>query len=234
MATGRLARVRGRGLRIRLGVNIGPNKDTPVERVADEIAALGQRLGPLADFIVINVSSPNTPGLREWQAPDQLRALVTRAFAGRVAGAAGQPPLLIKIAPDLDSEQLRLICDTALELHLNGIVATNTTIARQALGVHSDYPGGLSGQPLKPLARGIISQLYRYTGGALPIIGAGGVANADDAYGHLRAGASLVELYTGLIYEGPGLPGAINDGLIALMRRDGYTSISEIVGTSAE
>jgi dihydroorotate dehydrogenase len=234
VAAARLARLRGRGLRMRLGINIGPNKDTPPERVADDVAALAQRLGPMADFIVVNVSSPNTPGLREWQAPDHLRVLLTRAFPGRIRGAGGRPPLLIKIAPDLDSAQLRLICDTALELQSDGIVATNTTIAREALGVRSDHPGGLSGQPLQALARGIISQVYRYTRGALPIIGVGGVATAEDAYGHLRAGASLVELYTGLIYEGPGLPGAIKDGLIALMHRDGYISISEVVGTSAE
>jgi dihydroorotate dehydrogenase len=233
VAARRLERLRRRQLRIRLGVNLGPNKDTPPERVADDIAALAQRLGPMADFIVINVSSPNTPGLREWQAPDHLRTLITRAFAGRVAEAENRPPLLLKIAPDLDPQQLRLICDAAMELRLDGIVATNTTIARDAVGVRSDYPGGLSGPPLRSRAREIISQVYRHTGGALPIVGVGGVASAEDAYAHICAGASLVELYTGLIYEGPGLPGAIKDGLVALMRRGQHRCVTEVVGSSA-
>ncbi len=233
VAARRVERLRQRRPRMRIGVNLGPNKDTPPERVADDIAALAQRLGPVADFIVINISSPNTPGLREWQAPQHLRTLITRAFAGRLEAGANRPPLLIKLAPDIDSDQLRLICETAMELRLNGIVATNTTTAREAVGVRADYPGGLSGQPLKSRAREIISQIYRHAGGALPIIGVGGVASAEDAYGHICAGANLVELYTGLIYEGPGLPTTIVDGLTALMERDGYGRIKDAVGSSA-
>jgi dihydroorotate dehydrogenase len=232
----RLERLRGRGLRLRLGVNIGPNKETPPERVADEIAAAAARLGSMADFIVVNVSSPNTPGLREWQAPGHLRALIARAFPERIGSAEGaqanRPPVLVKVAPDLDSDQLRAICATILDLRLDGIVATNTTIAREAVGVRSDFPGGLSGQPLKARARELIGEIYRYTEARIPIIGVGGVASAQDAYGHICAGASLVELYTGLIYEGPGLPAAIKDGLSALMRRDGYRSIAEAIGKS--
>ena len=230
----RLERLRGRRLRLRLGVNVGPNKDTPPERVADDIAAAADRLGSMADFIVLNVSSPNTPGLREWQAPEHLRALIARAFPARTGAPAdapaGRPPLLVKIAPDLDSEQLRAICATIVELRLDGIVATNTTIAREAVGVRSDHPGGLSGQPLKGRARELISGIYRHTEATIPIIGVGGVASAQDAYGHICAGASLVELYSGLIYEGPGLPAAIKGGLLALMRRDGYSSITQAVG----
>jgi dihydroorotate dehydrogenase len=234
-AAARLAEIGRGGRRMRLGVNIGPNKDTPPESVADDIAALADRLGPMADFVVVNVSSPNTPGLREWQAPEHLRTLITRAFPNHRAtpAAHGGPPLLIKIAPDLDSEQLRAICDTALDLRLDGIVATNTTIAREAAGIRSDHPGGMSGQPLKRRARKVISEVYRHTEGRLPIIGVGGVASAADAYGHLCAGASLVELYTGLIYEGPGLPAAIKAGLLALMRRDGHNSITQVIGKSA-
>ncbi len=233
-AAARLADVRRRGLMLRLGVNIGPNKETPPDRVADDIAALAGRLGPMADFVVVNVSSPNTPGLRQWQAPDHLRALITRAFPERRAAPAQSagPPVLVKIAPDLDSEQLRAICHVALDLRLDGIVATNTTIAREAAGVRSDHPGGLSGQPLKARAREVIGEVYRSTEARLPIIGVGGVASADDAYGHLCAGASLVELYTGLIYEGPGLPAAIKAGLLALMRRDGHNSIAQVIGKS--
>jgi dihydroorotate dehydrogenase len=228
-AARRLARLHAGGLRMRLGVNIGPNKETPAERVADDLAALAGRLAPIADFIVINVSSPNTPGLREWQAPGHLRTLIERAFPGAAASASG-PPVLIKLAPDLDSEQLRAICATIMDLQLDGIVATNTTIAREALGIRGDHPGGLSGAPLKARAREVIGEIYRCTEGRIPIAGVGGVASADDAYGHICAGASLVELYTGLIYEGPGLPRSIKDGLVALMRRDGHASIAEVVG----
>jgi dihydroorotate dehydrogenase len=231
-AAQRLTRLRTSGIKLRLGVNIGPNKETPPERVADDIASLAGLLGPMADFIVINVSSPNTPGLREWQAPDHLRVLITRAFPERAA-PSNRPPLLIKIAPDLDTAQLHEICRTAVETRLDGIVATNTTIAREEVGVRSDYPGGLSGQPLRPRSRTIIRDIYRYTEGKLPIIGVGGVVSADDAYGHLCAGASLVELYTGLIYEGPGLPSAIKRGLLDLMRHDGHRSIAQVIGKSA-
>jgi dihydroorotate dehydrogenase len=171
--------------------------------------------------------------LREWQAPDHLRELIASAFPGRIGSAAGRPPVLVKIAPDLDSEQLRAICATILELRLDGIVATNTTIARDDVGVRSDHPGGLSGQPLKARARELIGEIYRYTEASIPIIGVGGVASAQDAYAHIRAGASLVELYTGLIYEGPGLPRAIKNGLLALLQRDGHGSIAQAIGKSA-
>jgi dihydroorotate dehydrogenase len=232
-AAERLTRLRQRGIRLRLGVNIGPNKETPPERVADDIAATAGMVGPMADFIVVNVSSPNTPGLREWQAPDHLRILITRAFPQRAAATANRPPLLVKIAPDLDAVQLAEICRTVMELRLDGIVATNTTIAREEVGVRSDHPGGLSGQPLTTRSRTVIRDVYRHTQGQLPIIGVGGVAGAEDAYGHLCAGASLVELYTGLIYEGPGLPSAIKHGLLDLMRRDGHSSITQVIGKSA-
>jgi dihydroorotate dehydrogenase len=234
-AARRLTRIHG--MKLRLGVNIGPNKETPPERVADDIAALAARLGPMADFIVVNVSSPNTPGLREWQAPGHLRMLVERAFPGRIGQAAGAtakgPPVLVKIAPDLDAAQLAEVCATVMDLRLDGIVATNTTTAREAVGVRCDYPGGLSGPPLRAPAREVITEVYRHTEGKLPIIGVGGVASAEDAYGHLCAGASLVELYTGLIYEGPRLPAAIKNGLVTLMRRDGHNSITQVIGKSA-
>jgi dihydroorotate dehydrogenase len=234
-AAPRMARLRSHGLKLRLGVNLGPNKETPPERVADDIAALAHRLGPLADFIVINISSPNTPGLRDWQAPDLLRHLVGQAFPGRspVDASTPWPPVLIKIAPDLDTVQLGEICRAVMDLRLDGIVATNTTIAREAVGVSSGYPGGLSGQPLKSRARAVISEVYRHTEARIPIIGVGGVASAEDAYRHLCAGASLVELYTGLIYEGPRLPAAIKEGLAELMRRDGHSSIAQVVGKTA-
>ncbi len=227
----RIARARRNPLRIRLAINIGPNKNTPVEAVAADYAALAARLAPLADFIVLNVSSPNTPGLRNWQAPERMRELI--AAMDQAAGAH-RTPTLIKLAPDLDEATLYSICDTAMELRLDGIVVCNTTIRREEIGVSASHPGGLSGPPLAPIARRLIASMYRHTGGRIPIVGVGGVASADDAWGHLTAGASLVELYTGLIYQGPGLPRSIKQGLCALLKREGFRSISEAVGTRAE
>lgn len=227
----RVARVRRNPLRIRLAINIGPNKDTPLERVAADYAALAARFAPLADFLVVNVSSPNTPGLRNWQSPQRMRELFAAMDS---ATGAHRPPTLLKVAPDLDPATLHSICDAAMELRLDGIVACNTTLRREEVRVSASYPGGLSGPPLAPIARGLIASVYRHTGGGLPIVGVGGVASADDAWGHITAGASLVELYTGLVYEGPGLPASIKAGLRALLKRDGFRSISEAVGTRAE
>ncbi len=234
----RLRRLRSRGVRLRLGLNFGPNRDTPPERVVDDYRALMKRLAPMADFVVINLSSPNTPGLRGWQAPDQMRRLFGALLAPSPgvdarADASSQPPILLKIAPDLDASQIASICEVAAELHLDGIVATNTTLARDAVDVRSTLEGGLSGQPLREPARAVIREIYQRTRGALPIIGVGGVASAADAWEHIRAGASLIELYTGLVYAGPGLAGAIKAGLVELLRRERLDSIAQAVGTAA-
>jgi dihydroorotate dehydrogenase len=222
-----------RGLRMRLALNLGPNKATPPDRVAEDYADLARRLAPLADFIVINVSSPNTPGLRAFQAPDRLKTIVYALRAALVLSAR-HPPVLVKIAPDFDDESLADLCATLIDLEIDGVVATNTTIRRDELGVHSEHPGGLSGVPLKALSRRIISRVYRTVGGRLPIIGVGGVVSAVDAYDHIRAGAQLVELYTGLVYQGPGLIRAIKRGLMDLLARDGFRSIREAVGTALD
>ncbi len=226
----RLERLRHRRLPIRLAINLGPNKDTAPEAVAEDYAALMNRLGGHADFVVINVSSPNTPGLRNWQSPERMREIYAAIKGGQTSTRA---PILIKLAPDLQRVELLKICDTAIELGFDGIVATNTTLRRKDLGVASDYEGGLSGRPLLELARGIIVDIYRHTAGRIPIVGVGGIASAEDAYGHIRAGASMVELYTGLIYEGPGLVASIKVGLTGLLRRDGFGSISEAIGAAA-
>lgn len=224
----RIERARRAGMRMRIGVNIGPNKETPPEKVAEDYAALIRRAGALADFVVVNLSSPNTPGLREFQAPERMRAVVA---AIRAAGSgAAASPLVIKIAPDLESEMLREICAAALELDLDGIVATNTTLERERAGVVSTLPGGLSGDPLKLRAREVVARVREYTNGRVPIIGVGGVAAAEDAYAHIRAGASLVELYTGLVYHGPGAVDAIKQELVRLLIRDGFRSIGDAVG----
>jgi dihydroorotate dehydrogenase len=214
---------------MRLALNFGPNKDTPPERVAADYAALMARCGHYADFVVVNLSSPNTPGLRDWQAPERIRAIIEALRSVPMEGNR-QPPLLIKIAPDLEPGVIDEIAHTALALQLDGIVATNTTIRRTEVGVTSSHQGGLSGKPLTALARAVITRAYRATDGKLPIIGVGGIASAEDAWRHIRAGASLVEFYTGLIYQGPGLAAAIKGGLSDLLARHGCGSISAAVG----
>jgi dihydroorotate dehydrogenase len=225
----RIEKFRAKQPKIRLGINIGPNKDTPADKVVDDYAALAGRFGALADFVVINLSSPNTPGLRAFQSPQRLREI----FAALDAAHAPDTNYLIKLSPDIAAEELGPICETIAELEFDGIVATNTTLARTELGVATDYEGGLSGTPLRGRSRETIRAIRRCVGTRIPIIGVGGIASADDAYGHIRAGASLVELYTGLIYEGPGLVSSINAGLDGLLRRDGFRSISEAVGVDA-
>lgn len=229
-AARRLERVRRKGAAIRLGLNFGPNKDTPSERVAEDYAALVRRLGAMADFIVVNVSSPNTPGLRDWQSPERLSPLL-RPILDAAARLSPRRPVLIKLAPDLDALVLAAICETAAALGVGGIVACNTTLAREAVGVRSELAGGLSGAPLRERSRAMIAEIRRRTGGAVPIIGVGGISNAEDAWGHIRAGATLVELYTGLIYEGPGLVERIKAGLLGFLRRDGIRSIAEAAGS---
>ncbi|MGH7781720.1 MAG: quinone-dependent dihydroorotate dehydrogenase [Candidatus Binataceae bacterium] len=228
----RIERMRERGIALKLGINLGPNKETAVERVAEDYAALVTRMGALADFIVVNVSSPNTPGLRTWQSPERMREIFT-AIADGSKNTTRRPPILLKVAPDLELDDLHRICDTALELAIDGIVATNTTLAREAVGITSTQTGGLSGAPIRGRAREFIREIYRHSGERLKIVGVGGVSSADDAWEHIRAGASLVELYTSLIYQGPGVAAEIKTGLMALLRREGFRSISEAVGTGA-
>jgi dihydroorotate dehydrogenase len=240
----RLARLHNVRLAMRVALNFGPNKDTPPERVAEDYGALTRRLAQFADMIVVNLSSPNTPGLREWQAPERMRAIVdaVRASMPRSMPAglpamtlanSPRPPILVKIAPDLDSSQINEVCRAAVDLAIDGIVATNTTLMREEVGVSATFAGGLSGPPLLARSREVIAQVYRETSGRMPIIGVGGIASADDAYGHLCAGASLVEFYTGMIYRGPGLAREIKRGLVRLLARDGFRSISEAVGSAA-
>jgi dihydroorotate dehydrogenase len=228
----RIEALRRRGLTIKLGLNFGPNKETAVEGAAVDCAALMARMGRLGDFVVINVSSPNTPGLRNWQSPERIRAIV-EAIADAGALGARRPPLLLKVAPDLDAADLDRICGAALDLGVAGIVATNTTLAREQVGVSSRETGGLSGRPLLERSREVIRAIRIRTRGRIPIIGVGGIASADDAWEHICAGASLVEIYTGLVYEGPGLAESIKAGIVRLMRRDGFRSITEAVGTAA-
>ncbi len=228
----RLRQARAQTMGMRIAINLGPNRETPSERLAEDYAELVRQMAEFCDFIVVNLSSPNTPGLREFQAPERMRTVVER-IKHACAEIGVIRPLLIKVAPDLEAVKLGEICAAATELGLAGIVATNTSLDHAALGVVSHLKGGLSGTPLKLRSREVIASIHRFTRGRIPIVGVGGIASAEDAYGHIRAGASLIELYTGLIYHGPGLVWQIRSGLLDLLTRDGFRSFSQAVGCAA-
>ncbi len=213
----RLARRRNR--RLIIGGNIGKNKDTPNERAAADYVAGFEALAEVVDYFVVNVSSPNTPGLRALQEKKPLIELLQQVQARNLARAAPRP-LLLKIAPDLTDAQLDDILEIARETQLSGLVATNTTTGRGGLRTDAGHvaalgAGGLSGRPLRARATEVIRYLHQKSGGALPIIGTGGIHSAADALEKLAAGAVLVQLYTGFIYEGPGLVRSINERLAA-------------------
>lgn len=213
-----------------VGANLGANKDS-ADRPGD-YAISYERLAPLVDFAVVNVSSPNTPGLRNLQGREELTALLARIqpLHDRL-----KTPLLVKIAPDLAEEDIRDVAHLAINFRLDGIVATNTTIARPATLESANYKetGGLSGQPLFEHSTAVLKQLYGFVGGKVPLIGVGGVSSGAQAYAKIRAGASAVQLYSALVYEGPGLVGRIKTELAALLRRDGFKSVAEAVGRDA-
>jgi dihydroorotate dehydrogenase len=224
----RLAARRGQlGL---VGVNLGRNRDS--EDAAADYAAGIARTAALADFIVINVSSPNTPGLRNLQRRAPLDALLRQLMAARETAGA-RPPLLLKIAPDLTQAEREDIAAVALERGIDGLVVANTTVARPPglKSRHAGEAGGLSGRPLFAPSTALLGEMHRLTCGRLPLVGVGGVASAADAYAKIRAGASLVQLYTALVFAGPGLVGDIKTGLAALLRRDGFAAVAEAVGT---
>jgi dihydroorotate dehydrogenase len=235
----RLSRVRIEPV---LGINLGKSKVTPLERATDDYLQSLERLQRFARYVVVNVSSPNTPGLRELQDAGPLRHLL-RALRrrseelAREAGAAA-PPLLLKIAPDLTDPQVDQAADIAREEGAAGIVATNTTVSRDGLRTPAARlealgAGGISGAPLRERAQQVTARIYRRTGGDLPIIGVGGIISAEDAWARIRAGASLVQLYTGFVYGGPDVVRRINRGLVQQLRRAGVRSIEEIVGSDA-
>lgn len=213
----RLARRRNRQLLI--GGNIGKNKDTPNEHAAADYVACFEALAPEVDYFVVNVSSPNTPNLRQLQEKKPLIDLLQQVQARNLARSVPRP-LLLKIAPDLTDAQLDDILEIARETHLSGLVATNTTIGRDHLRTDAAQvaalgAGGLSGRPLRARATEVIRYLHRRSDGALPIIGSGGIHSAADAQEKLAAGAALVQLYTGFIYEGPALVRNINQHLLS-------------------
>ncbi|HLB79206.1 MAG TPA: dihydroorotate dehydrogenase (quinone), partial [Dongiaceae bacterium] len=214
-----------------VGVNLGINRDSA--DAAADYAAGAAALAPLADYLAINVSSPNTPGLRALQGRDPLTRLIGAVQAARAATAPrNPPPLLLKIAPDLTEADRRDIAEVALATGIDGLIVANTTLARPLAlrGRHAGEAGGLSGRPLFRPSTELLAEMYRLTGGRLPLVGLGGIAGGADAYAKIRAGASLVQLYTALIYQGPGLVGRIKRELAAALRADGCASLAEAVG----
>jgi len=213
-----------------VGANLGKNKES-TDAVADYVA-VAEVLAPLADYVVANVSSPNTPGLRALQGKEPLKELLSsvRDVMRRVS-PAGQP-LLLKIAPDLTDEDKADIADVALELGIDGMIATNTTINRPDTlkSKRRNETGGLSGRPLFSPSTEVLRDMYRLTDGKIPLVGVGGVASGWDAYAKIRAGASLVQLYSALVYHGPALINQINRELVGLLFKDGFASVTEAVG----
>ncbi len=213
-----------------IGVNIGKTKVTPAERAVDDYAESARLCGPLADFIVVNVSSPNTPGLRDLQAVASLRPILAAVRAETTK------PVLVKIAPDLSDDDVDEIADLAVELGLAGIVATNTTISRQGLltpGVDELGAGGVSGPPVAARSLEVLRRLHKRVGGQLVLISVGGIETADDAWERIVAGASLVQGYTGFIYGGGLWAKHIHDGVAARLKAGGFASLADAVGSGA-
>jgi dihydroorotate dehydrogenase len=227
-----------------LGISIGKSKIAPLEEATADYVASFDLVYKLADYVAINVSSPNTPQLRELQQSDQLTSLLealqtrNRELQQR-HGRQAPVPLLVKISPDLQRRELEMIVDVIQRLQIDGIIATNTTISRDNLRteestVRACGDGGLSGKPLSTRATQMIADLYQLTGGRIPLVGVGGIFTAQDAWEKICAGASLVQLYTGFIYKGPGIVRQINEGLVELLRREGFASLEEAVGSQAK
>jgi len=210
-----------------VGINIGANKDSE-DRIAD-YARMAVAMAPFASYLAVNISSPNTPGLRALQDEAALTDLLDAVLASR--GDNG-PPVFLKVAPDLEPADIDAIARIAIEKKLDALIVSNTTISRPPLKSRfAGETGGLSGAPLRDIAQQRLRDFYNATGAAMPLIGVGGIASADDAWARIRAGASLVQLYSAMVYDGPGIAKRINRGLVKLMARDGFTSIAEAVGT---
>jgi len=210
-----------------VGINIGANKDSP-DRIAD-YATMARLMAPLASYLAVNISSPNTPGLRALQDEGALTALLDAVMEAR--GTSG-PPVFLKVAPDLESADVEAIARIAIDKKLGALIVSNTTIARPPLGSrHAGEAGGLSGAPLRELALERLRQFRKATGGEMPLVGVGGIATAEHAWERIRAGASLVQLYSAMTYAGPGIARSVVRGLERLMQRDGFGSIAEAVGS---
>ncbi|KAM7014888.1 dihydroorotate dehydrogenase (quinone), mitochondrial [Tautogolabrus adspersus] len=213
-----------------LGINLGKNKLSQ-DAGADYLEGV-KVVGPLADYLVVNISSPNTPGLRDLQGKAKLRQLLHTVLKERDALQGGKPPVLLKIAPDLTAQDKQDIADVVDELGVDGLMVTNTTVSRPETlqDPNKAEVGGLSGQPLKDLSTSTVREMYNLTKGKVPIVGIGGVASGQDAMDKIRAGASLVQLYTALTYQGPPIVTKIKRELEQLLKEQGFNSVSEAVG----
>tara|TARA_B100000609_G_scaffold199111_1_gene200727 strand:- start:138 stop:1238 length:1101 start_codon:yes stop_codon:yes gene_type:complete len=220
---------------IPIWANLGKSKRTPLEEARTDYATSFQRLWPFIDIAVVNVSSPNTPGLRDLQHGDFLKDILEACIAVNQQLASelnsDLKPILIKVAPDLSSEELEAILDVALACEIDGIVATNTTVSRpnQSHAVYNEQ-GGCSGLPLKEQSTEMIRHIYSYTNGNLPIVGVGGIMNADDAWEKILAGSTLLQAYAGFVFEGPGLTKAIVHGLHKKLKASEFATIGDAVG----
>ena len=213
-----------------VGANVGANRGSP-DPTEDYVTGFKAVRG-LVDYVTVNISSPNTPGLRDLQQENALAGLLDRLVNARAGDIGMSTPIVVKIAPDLEAEEIQAIAEVVLEKQIDGVIISNTTIARplSLRGRHRVQIGGLSGAPLRDAATNLLRTFYKLTGGRIPLIGVGGIASGADVYAKIRAGASLVQLYTGLIYEGPGLITKIKHELDACLERDGMTNIAAAVG----
>jgi dihydroorotate dehydrogenase len=210
-----------------VGVNIGANRQTR-EKISD-YATMARLMAPLASYLAVNVSSPNTPGLRALQDKEALGALIDAVIEARVTDG---PPVFLKVAPDLEPNEIDDIARVALDRKLGALIVSNTTISRPPLrSPEAQETGGLSGAPLRDLAQQRLRDFRKATGGAIPLIGVGGISCAEDAWARIRAGASLVQLYSAMVYQGPWIARKMVKRLEKLMRRDGFASIAEAVGS---
>lgn len=227
----------GRSHPIPLGFNLGKSRVTPLEEAVGDYVESCEQLFPFADYLVVNVSSPNTPDLRKLQEAERLGRLLEALLAANqrlAAQARTQPkPVLVKIAPDLSDEEIIEIARVSQAVGVSGLIATNTTISRPSLRTPIHEEGGLSGRPLAQRSTEVLRALFRAVEGKLPLIGVGGIFSAEDAYARICAGASLIQVYTGLIYEGPSLPRRIVRGLRAILTREGFGHLREAVGKEA-
>jgi dihydroorotate dehydrogenase len=228
---------RDRPCPIPIGINLGKSKITELDAAADDYRQSFRLLKDYGHYFVVNVSSPNTPGLRSLQTTEQLTPILDALMSEN----SSQKPILVKIAPDLDDDAIAAVVDLAQQYRLAGIIATNTTIQRTGLRTQTiartgnpvtEEAGGISGAPLRSRSTDVIRFIWNYTNGQLPIIGVGGIFTAEDAWEKITAGASLVQTYTGLVYEGPGMLRRISDGLVERLHQQGLTSLTEAIGSA--
>lgn len=222
-----------------VGANIGKNKSTPND--ANDFLICLEKVYGLCDYVVINISSPNTPGLRDLQKADQLKLFLTEIKRRKLeirTKYKGRLPLLIKISPDENDDNLREIAEVLVKKKINGVIISNTSIKKNLIMdegfAENKTTGGISGKPIFKLSTETVEKFYRYSEGKVPIIAVGGISSAEDAYEKIRKGASLIQIYSALIYQGFGLVNEINKGLVELLKRDGFNSISEAVGTDVK